>query len=96
MGEASFSCDGLGCIAERHGLVIAMSSRPEALDADCDRADIVVSTAPLIPCAKPRLALGAQQIADGGGYAVTLSPLRAISVNRQRGARPWVITEPVQ
>ncbi len=96
VGEASFSCDGLGCIAERHGLVIAMSSRPEALDADCDRADIVVSTAPLIPCAKPRLALGAQQIADGGGYAVTLSPLRAISVNRQRGARPWVITEPVQ
>ncbi len=94
--DASLACDGLGCIATRKGLVIAMSSRPEALDEDCSQADIVVSAAPLIPCAKPRLALGAREIAEGGGYAITLSPLRAISVNRQRGIRPWVIVQSVR
>jgi competence protein ComEC len=94
--NASFHCDGLGCITERSGFVIAISSRPEALDEDCDRADIVVSAAPLVSCTKPRLALGAQQIAEEGGYAIMLSPLRAISVNQQRGKRPWVIAQPVQ
>ena len=89
-------CDGLGCIAERNGLVIAISSRPEALGEDCDRADIVVSAAPLTSCTKPRLALGAEQIASGGGYAITLSPLNAISVNQQRGKRPWVVVQPAQ
>lgn len=96
VGDASLRCDGLGCIAERSGLVIAISSRPEALDEDCDRADIVVSTAPLVSCDKPHLALGAEQIAAGGGYAITLSPLRAISVNHARGQRPWVIAQPLQ
>lgn len=94
--DAPLHCDGLGCIAERKGLVIAMSLRPEALDEDCGRADIVVSAAPLTSCAKPRLALGAQQIAEGGGYAITLSPLHAVSVNQRRGKRPWVIAQPVQ
>ena len=93
---ASLNCDGLGCIARHDGLLIAMSSRPEALYDDCEQADIVVSAAPLISCAKPRLALGAREIEDGGGYAITLSPLRAISVNQQRGIRPWVIVQPVR
>lgn len=70
--------------------------RPEALDEDCGQADIVVSAAPLMSCQKPRLALGAGEIATGGGYAITLSPLRAISVNEQRGVRPWVIAQPVE
>jgi competence protein ComEC len=84
------SCDGLGCIASRGGLVIAISSRPEALADDCAQADIVVSAAPVMSCEKPRLALGAREIADEGGYAIILTPLRAISVNQWRGMRPWV------
>jgi competence protein ComEC len=84
------SCDGLGCIASRGGLVIAISSRPEALADDCAQADIVVSAAPVMSCEKPRLALGAREIADEGGYAIILTPLRAISVNQWRGIRPWV------
>ena len=94
--EASLSCDGLGCIAKHDGILIAMSSRPEALDEDCNQADIVVSAAPLIFCPKPHLALGARQIAEGGGYAITLSPLRAVSANQRRGKRPWVIAQPAQ
>jgi len=84
-------CDGLGCIARRDGFLIALSSRPEALGEDCRQADIVVSAAPLISCERPRLALGAHEIAKGGGYEVMLSPLRAIAVNQWRGVRPWVI-----
>jgi len=84
-------CDGLGCIARRYGFLIALSSRPEALGEDCRQADIVVSAAPLISCERPRLALGAREIAKGGGYEVMLSPLRAIAVNQWRGVRPWVI-----
>jgi competence protein ComEC len=94
-GDA-FRCDGLGCIARRDGFLIALSSRPEALGEDCRQADIVVSAAPLASCEKPRLALGAREIANAGGYAITLSPLRAIAVNQRRGARPWVIVQPVQ
>jgi competence protein ComEC len=93
---ASIRCDGLGCVTERSGLVIAISSRPEALADDCGQADIVVSTAPLITCAKPRLALGAREIIDGGGYAITFAPLQATSVNRWRGMRPWVNTQSAQ
>jgi hypothetical protein len=66
------------------------------LGEDCRQADIVVSAAPLASCEKPRLALGAREIANAGGYAITLSPLRAIAVNQRRGARPWVIVQPVQ
>jgi len=94
--DNSISCDGVGCIAKRNDLVIALSSRPEALNEDCSQADIVVSAAPLRACPKPRLALGVREITDGGGYEITLSPLRAISVNRQRGIRPWVIVQAVR
>jgi len=93
--DNSISCDGVGCIAKRNDLVIALSSRPEALDEDCNQADIVVNAAPLITCQKPRLALGGRKIANGGGYAISLSPLRAISVNQQRGIRPWVVVQSV-
>jgi competence protein ComEC len=93
---SSMQCDGLGCVTKHSGLVIALSSRPEASNDDCRQADIVVSSAPLISCPKPRLALGTREIAGGGGYAITFSPLRATSVNQWRGMRPWVNAQPVQ
>jgi competence protein ComEC len=94
VGGTFIRCDGLGCIAPQGGLTIALARRPEALDDDCARADIVVSGAPAMSCKKPRLVLDAPEIAAAGGYAVTLSPLRAISINRWRGARPWVVDTP--
>jgi hypothetical protein len=36
----------LGCIARQNGLVIALAMRPEALEEDCTRADLVISAAP--------------------------------------------------
>jgi len=85
------SCDGQGCITRQHGLVIALSLQPEALDEDCARADVVIATTRIFSCTGPRLILGANEIASGGGYGVQLSPLRAVSINQTRGARPWVL-----
>jgi competence protein ComEC len=84
------SCDGLGCIAHQNGLTIALSARPEALDQDCARADLVISAMQAFSCEGPRLVLDAKEIASGGGYALRLAPLSAVSINQTRGARPWV------
>jgi competence protein ComEC len=83
-------CDGFGCIAHQSGLTIALSARPEALDQDCARADVVISASQAFSCRGPRLVLDAKEIASGGGYAVRLAPLSAVSINQTRGARPWV------
>jgi len=86
----SLACDGLGCIARRHGMIIALAMRPEALDEDCARADLVIAAPAAFACNGPRLVLDAKAIASGGGYAVRLVPLSAVSINGTRGARPWV------
>jgi competence protein ComEC len=91
IGISSTRCDGVGCVVPRSGLVIAIGLRPEALADDCDWADIIISAAPVPSCAGPRLVLDSRAVAASGGYAVTLSPLRAASVNQWRGKRPWVI-----
>lgn len=89
----NLACDGLGCIARQDGLVIALATRPEALDEDCRRADLVVSGSEAFSCNGPRLVLDSKRIAAGGGYAVRLAPLSAVSVNQLRGARPWVLNQ---
>jgi competence protein ComEC len=94
VGLANTRCDALGCVTIQKDFTIAISKRPEALDEDCTKADILISAAPVTSCAGPRLVLGAREIAAGGGYAVSLSPLRAESVNATRGARPWVGASP--
>jgi competence protein ComEC len=90
VGGNFIRCDGVGCVARRHGLLIASGLRAEALADDCAKANVVISAAPVMACNAPKLVLDQKRIAAGGGYAVTLSPLRALSVNRWRGARPWV------
>jgi len=96
VGSPLVTCDALGCVAKQGGLTLAMSLRPEALNDDCTEADIVLSAAPVLSCEGPRLVLGAREIGDAGGYAVTFAPLRATGVNQWRGARPWVNAQPVQ
>ena len=96
VGSPLVACDALGCVVRQDGLTLAMSARPEALGDDCARADIVVSAVPVMSCEKPRLTLGADEIAKAGGYAITFTPLRATGANQLRGARPWVNAQPAQ
>jgi len=91
-GLANTRCDGLGCITRQKGFTIALGQRSEAQAADCAKADIVISAAPVFSCEGPRLVLDGRKIAAADGYAVTLSPLDARSVNADRGERPWVVT----
>ena len=59
---------------------------------DCANAAIIIGAA--ANCPGPKLVLTKEAIAQGGGYAITLSPsFSAISVNRRGdpGRRPWVI-----
>jgi competence protein ComEC len=90
IGGNFIRCDAVGCVAGRHGLLIASGLRAEALADDCAKANIVISAASAMACSRPKLVLDQKTIANGGGYAVRLSPLRALSVNRWRGDRPWV------
>jgi competence protein ComEC len=89
--NSNLACDGLGCIARQDGLVIALAMRPEALEEDCVRANLVISAAQIFSCNGPKLVLDKTAIASGGGYAVRFAPLSAVSVNQTRGARPWVL-----
>jgi hypothetical protein len=74
------------------GFTIAIGQRSEAQADDCAKADILISAAPVFSCDGPRLVLDGRKISAADGYAITLSPLKAQSVNADRGERPWVVT----
>jgi competence protein ComEC len=85
-------CDAQSCIATVEGLLIAAPLRPQALDEDCRRARIVISSAQAYACNGPALVLDSRAIAVAGGYAIRLTPdIAAVSVNAWRGQRPWVL-----
>jgi len=91
--KSNLACDGLGCIARQDGLVIALAMRPEALEEDCARADLVISAAQIFSCNGPKVVLDGKMIASGGGYTMRFAPLSAVSINQTRGARPWVLSQ---
>ncbi len=85
-------CDGFGCVVRTGPYLIAASLRPEAAAEDCARADLVISAAQIARCGGPALVLDQETIAQGGGYAIRLTPrIAAVSVNAWRGTRPWVV-----
>jgi competence protein ComEC len=85
-------CDGYGCIARAlDGSRVAVVARIEALAEDCANASILVSAVPAARhCRGPKLVLDKFDIAKAGGYAIWFgkSP-RVISVEGERGRRPW-------
>jgi competence protein ComEC len=90
VGLPGLACDGLGCVVTRK-VLIATSLHPEALDEDCARAKVVVSTAGAINCKGPAVVIDGKAAQEGEGWRVTLSPFPiATSVRFARGERPWV------
>jgi competence protein ComEC len=90
VGLPGLQCDGLGCVVTKN-VVIAASLRPEALDEDCVRAQIVVSAAQAKNCKGPAVVIDQRAAEQGEGWRVTLSTIpTAISVRALRGMRPWV------
>ncbi len=90
-------CDPLGCLARTpSGLVIADISRVDALEEDCAAAAIVVASVPTRRhCTGPQLVIDRFDVARSNGYAVWFGPpLRTLSVEQERGARPWSAPPP--
>jgi competence protein ComEC len=99
VGLPGLRCDGLGCVVKRNAatsaslrpLVIAAGLRPEALEEDCVRAQVVISAAQAAGCKGPAVMIDQRAAEQGGGWRVSLSPApTAVSVRALRGERPWV------
>ncbi len=89
VGMPRLRCDGVGCVV-KSGAVIALSLKPEALQDDCLRAQVLVS-AVVANCKGPAVVIGRDAAAAGEGWQVTLSQIpSAVSVRQMRGDRPWV------
>src|SRR6185312_4487905 len=84
-------CDGYGCIAHApDGTLVAAVSRIDALAEDCANAAIVVSSVPAgRACRGPKLVIDRFDVAREGGYAVYLPELSVLTVEGERGTRPW-------
>jgi competence protein ComEC len=85
-------CDSYGCILRAHGgLNVAVVRRVDALYEDCAGADVVISAVPARgQCTGPRLVIDKFDVARSGGLAIWLrEPLRILTVEGERGQRPW-------
>lgn len=99
--RGGFACDGVGCIALLRGRAdasILIAQTAEAMVEDCARAAIVVVTARgwTKPCSGPQLIVTPKMLAKEGAIEARLDGTRIewTSVARDRGARPWSLSEP--
>jgi competence protein ComEC len=92
--EKPMRCDGLGCVFQANGKTVALMRRPEAMQDDCRRADVLVSLVPLRgACPRPLAVVDRFDLWQEGAHAIWLGDegVRVLSVNGLRGNRPWVI-----
>jgi competence protein ComEC len=89
--EGPLSCDALGCIVERDRRRIALARRPEAIEEDCRRADLVVSYPRIEACPNGTPLVGPRALRHAGGLALWLEPnaIEILTVRDVRGERPW-------
>lgn len=97
-GRAQLACDTLGCTGRTlDGLLIAFTASGQALEEDCERADIIVfdgvvspyqqrNCAALVLDAPERERLGSAEfwVRDG-------EVMRLRGANTERGERPWTV-----
>jgi competence protein ComEC len=92
---AVLACDAVGCVYRLNGRNIALALTGDALAEDCLRADLVVSTIPILrPCQRPVAIIDRFDLWRGGAYAIRIDSSGAIhieSVAASLGERPWVM-----
>jgi competence protein ComEC len=90
-GQGGLACDDAGCLLARNGRKVALARRPEALEADCARADLVLSYPRLERCSNGTALIGPRALRTTGGLALWLDAagIRTLSVREARGDRPW-------
>ena len=95
--QQGLACDGLGCIARREGMTIAIVREPWALAEDCRIADIVVSLVPVRrSCPSARLVIDRFDLWRDGAHALHIDGGRLTldTVRKRRGDRPWTPVRP--
>ncbi len=94
---SAFICDTLGCVATLPGGGrIALSRRPEGLEADCLEADMVV-TAHAAPLKCPARVFSPATLARTGPVALfrTADGWREVPARNPRVQRPWMAEWPI-
>jgi competence protein ComEC len=90
-GQGGLSCDAEGCVLRRNGRKVALARRPEALEVDCARADLVLSYPRIERCPNGAPLIGPKALRAAGGLALWLDTagIRTLSVRAVRSNRPW-------
>jgi competence protein ComEC len=95
--DGVLKCDGVGCVGQRKGMVIAVSRHPAALREDCLRAGILISQVDVrLPCRKPSLIVDRARSLTQGTIAIFINAdgsLVSTSVTESLGRRPWSRTD---
>jgi len=91
LAASALACDALGCVLERDGRRLALARRPEALEEDCRRADLVISYPRIERCPDATPLIGPRALRASGGLALWLgrSGITTLTVRETRGDRPW-------
>lgn len=90
-----FICDGVSCVADVKGVLLAAPQRPAALADDCARADLVVLPTPAPKGCDPPRVIDLFGSWRDLGYAIYIEPndgapqMRIETVADRRGNRPW-------
>ncbi len=89
--QTGLACDAEGCVLSRHGKRVALARRPEALEADCARADLVISYPRAERCRNGTPLIGPEALRPSGGIALRVGAdgIDISSVRAARGDRPW-------
>jgi competence protein ComEC len=85
-------CDPLGCVLARGGRTVALARRPEALEDDCARADLVIGYPRLERCPNGTPLIGPEALRTAGGLALWIGAggIEVLTSREARGDRPWV------
>lgn len=88
--DGTLSCDPLGCIWRRDGMVVALIQNEAGIAAACASAQVVVSAVPVRDaCRGPRLVIDRIDLWRRGAHALWLDDLKTLSVAKWQGKRPW-------
>jgi competence protein ComEC len=90
--DPGLRCDGLGCVVNRQGRVVALARKPEALEEDCALASLVISYPRVERCPNGTTLIGPQALRRSGGIALWFerAEIEILTVREVRGERPWV------
>lgn len=86
-------CDAMGCVVKRQGAVVAVTTDPRSLPADCARADVLVSLFPVArrSCPGPDRIIDFFALRRGGAHSIafTKGGIRIRMVDPPGQSRPW-------